>query len=76
MFFGMGTVISLENLKDHGLLKCLSRFYLVELLEKLGFEAILTTPKWMKHKLGVLIHHFEFYVNFVISFISYLCGKT
>lgn len=30
----------------------------------------------MKHKLGVLIHHFEFYVDFVISFISFLCGKT
>jgi hypothetical protein len=30
----------------------------------------------MKQKLGVLIQHFGFYVNFVISFISFLCGKT
>jgi hypothetical protein len=72
----MGTVLSLSFLKDHYLLKYLARFYLVEILEKLGFEAILTTPKWMKHILGILIHHFEFYVNLIFVFISYLCGKT
>ena len=30
----------------------------------------------MKHKLGVLIYHFEFYVNFIINFIALICGKT
>jgi hypothetical protein len=44
-FIAMGPVISLENVKDHGLLKILSKYYLVEILEKLGFKTILNLPK-------------------------------
>lgn len=72
----MGAVISLNNLKSHRLIDTLSRFYILELLGKIGIKSILNTPKWMKHRLGVLIHHFEFYVNFIINFISFLCGRT
>ncbi len=41
----MGPVISLENVKDHGLLKMLSQYYIVEIIEMLGFKTILHLPK-------------------------------
>jgi hypothetical protein len=72
----MGTVISLSNLKDHGLLRILAKYYLVEILEKLGFKTILNLPKWMNKKVGVLVHHYEFYANIILNFIYFLCGKT
>ena len=72
----MGPVISLENVKDHGLLKILSKYYLVEILEMLGFKTILNLPKQMNRKVGVLIHHYAFYANIILNFIYLLCGKT
>jgi len=63
-------------LKDHGLLTILSRYYLVEILEKLGFKTILNLPKWMNRKVGVLAHHFAFYADIISNFIVILCGKT
>lgn len=72
----MGTVISFENLEYHGLLHILSKFYCLEILEKLGFKAMLILPQWMNRKVGILTYNIKFYFEVILNFIIYLCGKT
>jgi lysosomal acid lipase/cholesteryl ester hydrolase len=56
-FIGMGTVISLENVTEHVILKYLSMFPLVELLKALGFKTVLSLPKWVTKATGILIYN-------------------
>jgi hypothetical protein len=56
-FIGMGTVISLENVTEHLVLKYLSMFPMVELLKILGFKTVLSLPKWVTKATGILIYN-------------------
>jgi hypothetical protein len=74
-FIGMGTTISLENVTDHLVLKCLSIFKCVEILKLFGFKTILNLPKWLSKATGILIYNTKFYFNFFFGIVNALCGK-
>ena len=74
-FVGMGTVISLENVNDHVVLKYLSKFKGVQILKMLGFKTVLSLPKWVTKATGVLIYNTDFYFKFFFGIVNTLCGK-
>lgn len=71
----MGTVISLENVKDHVVLKYLSKFKGVEILKFLGFKTVLSLPKWVTKFTGILIYNIDFCLKFFFGIVNLLCGK-
>lgn len=71
----MGTVISLENVKDHIVLKYLSKFKGVQILKLLGFKTVLSLPKWVTKCTGILIYNTSFYFKFFFGIVNLLCGK-
>lgn len=72
----MGAVMSLENVKDNVVLQVLSKYYIVEIIEKLGFKALLSVPKYIQRRVGVLVYNFSFYTSIILHFITCLCGTT
>lgn len=73
-FVGLGSVVSLTHLKDHVVLKYLSKFYLVELAIRLGFKAVLLLPKNVSQAMGVLIYNSWFHHNIMLGLVNLLCG--
>lgn len=74
-FVGMGTVISLENVNDHAVLKYVNRFKGVEILKLLGFKTVLSLPKWVTKFTGILIYNTDFCFKFFFAIVNILCGK-
>ena len=75
-FIGLGTVISLANVKDHTMLKLLDKFKLVELCKFFGFKKILVMPRLLTKSVGVLIYNSRFYFCSLMMFVRMLCGYS
>lgn len=71
----MGTVISLENVKDHTVLKYTSKIRGTKILKLLGFKTILSLPKWVTKFTGILIYNTQFCYNFFFGIVNMLCGR-
>jgi hypothetical protein len=71
---GLGTVVSLANLKTHTVLKLLDRFKLIELCKFIGFKTILVLPKMLTKAVGVLIYNCRIYYGIMMVFVRLLCG--
>lgn len=73
-FIGMGTVISLENVTDHKVLKYVSKISGLKILRFLGFKTVLSLPKWVTKATGILIYNNNFYFKFFFAVVNQLCG--
>jgi lysosomal acid lipase/cholesteryl ester hydrolase len=73
-FIGLGTVVSLEGVDNHLVLKYLAKFRAVEFLRLLGFKTILHLPDWVTRAIGVLIYNTKFYFSLFFGIVNILCG--
>jgi hypothetical protein len=73
-FVGLGTVVSMDNLEDHLILKVLSKFKLLELCNWIGFKRILILPHLLSRAFGVLVYNYNFYHDMTMLFVRLLCG--
>ena len=70
----MGTVISLEGVDNHQVIKYLDKFKGVEFLKVLGFKTILSLPDYITKPVGVLIYNTKFYFSLFFGIVNILCG--
>lgn len=75
-FIGMGTVISLENVNNHKLLKFLAKTRCIKILKLLGFKTVLGLPRNLTKASAVLVSNNSFYSKAFVAFVKLLCGEA
>jgi pimeloyl-ACP methyl ester carboxylesterase len=75
-FIGLGRVVSLQNTRNHLVLDALSRLYLLEFYQLIGFRKILVIPKAVSRAVGVLLYNSGLHAGVMMKFIRLLCGSS
>lgn len=58
-FIGLGTLVGVSNLTDHGVVNFLSEYHILSILKLFGFKALYIVPNWMSILIGCLLYNFE-----------------
>ena len=75
-FIGLGTVVSLEGVNDHVVLKAVDKLKLLELCNLLGLKRLLIFSQMLSRAIGILVYNSKFHFEFVMIAIRMLCGMS
>jgi lysosomal acid lipase/cholesteryl ester hydrolase len=75
-FVGMGSIVSLRSLVDNVAMNFLSRMYIFELLQLLGFSKVLLISRWMSQAIGVLLYNSAFHTRLITRGMQHLIGRN
>ena len=73
-FVGLGTVVSLDNIHNHTIIKYVDKLKILEICNFFGFKRLLILSKFFSKAVGILMYNSKIHAFLIMYFIRMLCG--